>query len=528
VWARLRRLWRERHEEKTSSPEGVERLSPRLDRNVDRIKAEFGDSADLQVRRLRIGRDGCIHALLISIDGLIDKKYLTDAVVRPLTQCDIPAGCGSEIFQYLKEQMLAVTDISETHHMTRVFMALGGGDSVLLIQDVANALIFDTKGWEQRGIEEPITESTIRGSKEGFVENIRTNTGLLRRRIRSPRLRIEEHLLGRISQTRIALAYVDGLADEQILREIRSRLDRIDVDAIQGSGQLEEYITDAPYSPFPVWMPTERPDRAAGALLEGRIVILMDGTPFQLVAPATFTMFLDTAEDYCASYFIASLLRPLRFGAFAASLVLPSVYVAIVTFHQEMLPTPLILSIAAQREGVPLPTVFEALMMETIFEVMREAGVRLPRIVGTAISIIGALVLGEAAIRAEVVSPIMAVVVAATGIASFSVPIYTFGIAPRMLRFVFLFLAGSMGLFGVIAGLFALHIHLVSLRSLGMPYLEPLAPLVVSDLKDSLIRAPWWSIDTRPRLLGRKGGSRRQRPHLRPGEFPTERQEKDR
>ena len=528
MWSRLRKLWRNRQEEKTASPKREETLSSQLEANADRIKTEFGDSADIQIRRLRIGRDGQRHALLISIDGLIDKKYLTEAVLLPLVQTDIPTGSGVEVFQYLKEQMLAVAEVTETDRMARVLMALGGGDSVLFVQDVAKALIFDTKGWEQRGIEEPITESTIRGSKEGFVENIRTNTALLRRRIRSPRLRVEEYTIGRVSQTRIALVYVDGLAEERMVDEVRRRLEGIDVDAIQGSGHLEEYITDAPYSPFPVWMPTERPDRAAGALLEGRIVILIDGTPFQLVAPATFTMFLDTGEDYCSDYLIASLLRPLRFAAFVASLILPSVYVAIVTFHQEMLPTSLILSIASQREGVPLPTVFEALMMETIFEGMREAGGRLPRIVGTAISISGALGLGEAAIRAELVSPIMAVVVAATGIASFSVPIYSFGIAPRMLRFVFLLLAGSLGLFGVIVGLFALHIHLVSLRSLGVPYFEPLAPLVVSDLKDSLIRAPWWSMDTRPRLVGEKSGSRRQRRHLRPGRFPTERREKER
>jgi spore germination protein KA len=515
------------NEDRQSCDKQGERLSPQLDVNAARVQAEFGHSEDLRVRHLRIGRDGDTHALLVSIDGLTDKQYLTKSVLLPITQTEASWSSGQEAYQYLKERLLAVADVSEeAHTWVRVLVALGAGDSALMIQGVSSALILGTSGWKERTVEEPVNEPTIRGIKEGFVESLRTNTALVRRRIGSSRLRIEEHRLGRVSQTAVALVYVAGLADERVVQEVRDRLQRINVDAIQASGQLEEFIRDAPYSPFPTWMPTERPDRVSGALLEGRIVVMTDGSSFQLVAPATLTMFLGTPEDYFSGFLLASALRALRFAAFVASLVLTPVYVAIVTFHQEMLPTSLILNIASQREGVPFPTVIEALVIEVLFELMREAGVRLPRIVGPAISIIGALVLGDAAIRAGLVSPIMVVVVAATGIASFSVPVFSFGTAPRLLRFGFLVLAGALGLFGVIAGLFALQIHLISLRSLGVPYAEPLGPVMVTDLKDALIRVPWWRMDRRPRLVGQKSGTRRQGRDLRP-EPPTSRRQED-
>jgi spore germination protein KA len=500
-----------------------EQISLQLDVNVARIQDEFGHSADLQVRQIQVGQKDATRLALVSIDGLTDKQYLTDAVLSPITQTTATWNNGAEAFAYLKGQLLAVSEVSASELLAEVLAALAAGDSALLIQGVEQALILGTRGWEHRNVDEPVTESTIRGTKEGFIEDLRTNTSLLRRRISSPRLRIEEYQLGRLSQTTVALVYMAGLADEAMVQEMRDRLGRIDVDAIQASGDLEEYIRDAPYSPFPTWMPTERPDRVTGSLLEGRIAVMVEGTPFQLVAPATLTMFLASPEDYFDGFYVASLVRLLRYAAIIASVMLPAVYVAIVTFHQEMLPTLLILNIAAQREGVPFPTVVEALMMELIFELMREAGVRLPRVVGTTISIIGALVLGEAAISAGLVSPIMVVVVAATGIASFSVPIFSFGTAVRLLRFVFLLLGGFMGLFGVISGVFALAIHLVSLRSLGVPYTKPLAPVIVSGLKDALIRVPWWRMDNRPGLVGAQSGTRRQKRRMRPdqGEDPV-------
>lgn len=299
----------------------------------------------------------------------------------------------------------------------------------------------------------------------------------------------------------MAIAYVQGIARPSVVQEVRSRLERVDIDSIQESGQLEELIEDAPLSPFPTIGRTERPDRIVGALLEGRVAILVDGTPFVLVVPLTLMTLLTTPEDYFERFYAGTLVRVIRVVAITVSLLLPSFYVAITTFHQELLPTPLILSIAAQREGVPFPAFVEALLMEVTFELIREAGIRLPRIIGPAVSIVGVLVLGDAAIRAGLVSPIMVIVVAATGIASLGTPAFSLAIGIRFLRFVLLFLSSFLGLFGIAIGMLALFSHAAALESFGVPYMLPIAPVVDSGLKDAIVRAPWWAMKKRPTFL---------------------------
>jgi len=497
----------------TSSVEG--RISSRLPVNRDRIKAAFGNSADLVLRDLRTGAQGKISALVVHIDGLVDKRQVAEAVIEQITDMGLKWDDPRQAYADLKARLLSASGVEEVDSLDRFITHIAGGHSGVLIDGIGKGLVCDTRGWEQRGIAEPTTEATVRGSKEGFVETLRTNTSLLRRRIMGSRLRIEEMRIGRITQTRVAIAYIAGVANDEIVQEVRNRLRRIDVDAIHESGNIEEYIEDAPFSPFPTMLRTERPDKVTGALLEGRVAVLTDGTPFVLIVPATFTMFLTSTEDYYERYFIGSVLRLLRVASFFISLTLPSLYVAVTTFHQEMLPTPLILSIAAQREGIPFPAVVEALLMEFVFETLREAGVRLPRVVGQAVSIIGALVVGDAAIRAGLASPAMVMVVAFTGIASFATPVFSLAIGVRLLRFLVTALAGAFGLFGIVAGMFALLIHLTCLRSFGVPFLEPLAPIVLSDLKDALIRAPWWALRTRPQFTGKKALTR-QAPGHRP------------
>ena len=273
--------------------------------------------------------------------------------------------------------------------MREVVLAVAEGLCVVLIDSACTALACAVQGWAQRSPEEPSTEATVRGSKEGFVESLRVNTSILRRRIADPRLHIEERRLGRVTRTLVAMAYVQGIARPSIIEEVRSRLDRVDVDSIQESGQLEELIRDAPLSPCPTIARTERPARIVGALLDGRIAIIVDGTPFVLTAPTTFMMYLTTPEDYFELFYSGTLIRLTRLLALGVSLLLPSVYIAVTTFHQEMLPTPLMLSIAAQGRHT-LSAFVEALIMEIMFELVREAGIRLPRVIGPAISIVSA------------------------------------------------------------------------------------------------------------------------------------------
>ncbi|NMA91713.1 MAG: spore germination protein, partial [Firmicutes bacterium] len=341
----------------------------------------------------------------------------------------------------------------------------------------------------------------------------------------TPNLWMEGLIVGDLTRTEVGLVYIKGLAPEKIVGEVRSRIRGIKIDGILGSSYIEDFLQDQPLTIFPQVFSTERPDRVAGALLEGRVAVLTDGTPFALVVPNHLPAMIDAPDDYYEPFTLALFLRLLRYSAFFISVFLPGIYVAIINFHPELLPTVLFLRIAASREGIPFPAIVEAITIELIFEVLREAGVRLPQAVGSAISIVGALVLGDAAIKAGLVSPAMVIVVAMTAIASFTVPVFTLGIAARILRFGVIVLGGIFGMFGVQLALILLMTHLCALRSFGLPYLYPLAPLVTEDMKDTLFRSPWWAQTRRPRLIGyREPG--RQPPGPRPGKRTGPRGEK--
>jgi spore germination protein KA len=347
---------------------------------------------------------------------------------------------------------------------------------------------------------EPDNEPAIRGPKEGFIESLGVNTALLRKRLRVASLRLQKINVGRYSNTRVVIAHIEGVANPDIVTEVKRRLKRIDVDAL--IGDVEEYIEDNPYSPFPQIQTTERVDVVAGALLEGRVAIMMDGTPTVFIVPLTLPILLQATEDYYNRYWAATMIRWLRYFLFFISLAFPSFYVATVTFHPETVPTDQLISFAGARERIPLPTLVEALIMEFAFEALREAGLRLPKIVGPTISIVGALVIGEAAVTAGLVSAPMVIVVATTGIASFTVPRYAVGLTIRFLRFPLLILSGTLGMVGLMWGLIAIAVHLSSLRSFGVPYLASLAPAYPGDLKDVLVRMPWWKFKRRPQFTG--------------------------
>ena len=466
-------------------------------------RQRLGNPPDLVVRPVAAGDgpDGQPHGWAVFLDGMADVRLVTAVIVRPLTlglplggaTPGAPGGLGVHA-----PQLLQVSDPEVA--LGRI---LDGWTAVVPAQAVGGAGIWlaDTSGRPSRSVEEPDSETGVRVPREGFNEVLDTSMALVRTRIRDPHLRFELRRVGMRTHTRVVLAYVDGVIDPQILQTVRSRLDRIQVDAVLESGYIEEFIEDSPYSPFPQTLRTERPDVVAANLLEGRFAVLVDGTPFALVGPVVFWQMLTVAEDYYERFIIGSLLRLLRIAAFLISLTLPGLYVAVTTYHQEMIPTDLLLSIAAAREGVPFPAVVEALVMEFNFELLREAGVRLPRAVGSAVSIVGALVLGQAAISANLVSPAMVIVVAITAIGSFATPVFSMAIAARMIRFVFVLVGALMGLFGIQTVAVLLAVHLCALRSFGVPYLAPVAPAVLGDWRDLVLRSPWWAMRGRPRFL---------------------------
>ena len=483
-----------------------EPLLPSLEENLHYIETQLGKSSDLVVRRISINKTSCA---VLYIDGLVDKDTVQNYVMEAL-MLEMPSKKTTvrHLYHKIKEASLPIGELSEAEDFHELLKRLLSGETLLLIDKEVKALVASTKGWRDRGVQETTSESVIRGPKEAFIETLRTNTALLRRKIKDRNLRMDAKTIGTVTRTDVAVVYLEGVAEESVVQEVHKRLDEIDIDGILESGYLEEYIQDAQYSPFPTIYYSEKPDAIAAGILEGRVAIMTDGTPDVLLVPALFVNFFQSTEDYYQRADIGTFIRLLRLVCFSIALFMPSLYIAFTTFHQEMIPAPLLISLAAQREGVPFPAFVEALIMELTFEILREAGVRLPKPVGSAVSIVGALVLGQSAVQAGLVSPAMVIVVAITAISSFVVPAYNMAIPIRMLRFLLMILAATFGLFGVILGLIAMVIHLCSLKSFGVPYMSPLAPIVPKDQKDVLIRFPHWGLFARPTSTAKKNQRR--------------------
>lgn len=502
----------ETNKDQIATPEDP--IKESLSKNIHYIKEVLGNSSDIVIREFQIGENGEYNAAIIYTDGLSDNNFVQEYLLETLmvdirySKLSLERDYPTTILDVVKKNSLPIAELKDIYDFQNLFLYLLSGDSIFLIDGFSKGFVFNTRGWSRRGVEEPSTQTVVRGPKDGFTETLRINTALIRRRIKDPNLRVESMQIGTRTQTDIAVMYIQGLASEKIIEEVHYRLDKIDVDAILESGYIEELIEDNKYSPFPTVFNSERPDSVAAALLEGRIAIIVDGTPFVLVIPALFTHFFQASEDYYNHFDISSFIRLLRYFAFFLVLLTPSAYIAVTTFHQEMLPTRMLISLAAQREGVPLPAIIEALMMEITFELLREAGVRMPRAVGSAISIVGALVIGQAAVEAGIVSASMVIVVSLTAISSFVSPSFNMSITARLLRFPFMILAATFGLFGILLGLIVMVLHLNSVNSFGIPYLTPTAPFVFQDQKDNLIRLPKQFLWTRPKLLNRNNTKR--------------------
>ncbi len=479
-------------------------ISQDIEKNLNVLKDILGMSCDIVIREFAFGRKEQNKVALIFIEGLADKTVINENIIKPLMYDsrlmwkDMPPEADN--IDTVKTTMLSVTEVEQIVSINEAADACLSGDTVFLMDGSKEALVISSKGWKARSVEEPKTESVVRGPREGFSETLRTNMALLRRKIKNVDFTLEAMKIGRLTKTDICIAYLKNVANPKLIEEIKRRLKRINTDAILESGYIEQFIEDAPFSIFPTVANSEKPDAVAAKLLEGRAAILVDGTPFVLTVPMVFIESFQSSEDYYSRPYLASLLRLLRFAAFLISILAPAVYVALTTFHQELIPTSLLFTMAAAHEGVPFPAVVEAGIMMITFEILREAGVRLPRPIGQAISIVGALVIGESAVSAGLIGAPMVIVVSITAVSSFVVSAQTD--AGTILRFILLILSGAMGGFGITIGLLGLCVHLASLRSFGTPYLSPIAPLSVRDLKDAFIRAPIWSMSTRPRTIG--------------------------
>ncbi len=477
------------------------KLSLLLEENHNFIKKMFTDCSDVVVREFEIEPN--IPALILFVDGLVNTELLNETMKSLML-----LGGGETAIERITGKILPVSQTQVADNYGDLLISVLSGDTALLVEGNAKTVLLGIRGTEKRSVGEPETETVVRGPKEGFVESLRTNTSMVRRKLKTPRLKMKSMTIGKESNTNIVVCYLDDLAMPSLVEEVTKRLELIHIDAILESGMIEELIQDNAYSPFPQMQYTERPDVIASALLQGRVAIIIDGTPFALVVPFVFMQIMQASEDYYERFQIGTLLRLLRYTFLFLSLTTPALYVAITTYHQDLLPTTLMLSIAASREAIPFPAVVEAFIMEITFEALREAGIRLPKAVGSAVSILGALVVGQAAVQAGIVSAPIVIVVSITGIASFTIPRYNGAIAIRMLRFPILIAGAVFGFYGIFFSLMILLGHLANLRSFGVPYLSPFGPMSAGDFKDALFRAPWWALKKRPEFMAIQDTSR--------------------
>ncbi|RUQ24812.1 spore germination protein [Peribacillus cavernae] len=467
------------------------------------MKEILGDNDDFASKHFRIF--GRFRAVMFYFTNLTNQDILNNDILKPLMYVPLHLSEKEILLAELKD---VITNETLYHSQVKIDDCLDQlidfilrGETVIVIDGIAEAFHIGTRTVEKRAIEQPETEQAILGPREGFIENIATNISLLRYRLPTADLRVKTMTIGRITKSTVAVCYIKGIANNGVVSEVEKRLSEIDIDAIMDAGYLEQFIEDNPYSPFPQVQSTERPDKTVANILEGRVAILVDGSPFALVVPVVFNQFYQTVEDYSSRFLIGSFVRIARMLALVFSLIIPSLYVSFISFNPELLPTEFAVAVAGGRAGVPYPAVIEVLLIEVSMEVLREATVRLPKQVGGALSIVGVLVIGEAAVNAGLASPITIVVIALTTIGSFATPAYTAAFALRMLRFPIIILAGVFGLYGVVIGVIFIFNHMLSLKSFGVPYMSPVSPGNYQGWKDVVFRSPLWLMPKRPAFL---------------------------
>lgn len=494
------------------------KISANLAENVSEVQKIMEHNFDLMMRSITLGRIDNKPAAVFFIENLIDSHHIDNDIIRPLVIDAYVSGLTSAeaILKELSHGNLITRGLIKSCANMKEFMeGLLNGDACLLIAEQATAYVIKVKGNESRKISEAKIEPVIRVPKDSFVESLNVNVGLIRARIPNPNLSFETIEIGSQTHTKVCVSYIRGICPSSRIAEVRSRLNRIQIDGILESGYIEEFIQDSPLSIFPQIRNTERPDVASAALLEGRVVIITDNTPIILIAPGEFFSLLQSSEDYYDRFIFSSLIRFLRFFALLIAAFLPAFYIAVTDYHQEMIPTDLLVSISNSRTGVPIPTILEGLLMILAFELLYEAGVRLPKSLGQTISIVGALIIGQAAVQAKIVSPLTVIVISFTGIATFCIPQYNLALPVRMIRLVFFVLAATFGLFGMMVGILYILLYMSSLRSFGVSYLSPLSPMDAGSFQDTVIRSPWWALVKRPSYISAN------RNRMKPGQKPN-------
>jgi spore germination protein KA len=466
-----------------------------LNGNIDLIREGLGAQSPMVVKHFYIGMEKPLEAAIIYVNGLANKDVIDRDVLNPLMLHIVENLTGkANIGDYLCRRYISMSNTVVELDLNTVINHLKRGKTAVLINGALEVIIADTTGGTQRAMIEPMNETASKGPRDGFVENLEVNISLIRRKVKDKNLTIELFNLGRRLQSDVAMVYINDIVDKQVLEELKKRIEAIDVDAVLSSGKLEQYIEDYPYTVFPQSFSTERPDRAIANMLEGRIILLVEGTPMVLAYPAIFMQFFQAVEDYTQRTVISSFVRLLRILAAVIVITLPSIYLTLIKFNVELIPIKFVTPIVQSRIGIALTPFLEILAMELVVEFLREGGLRLPTKIAQTLSLVGGIIIGDTAIRSKMVSPTTLLIVGITVITTFLIPNYDMSLSIRVLRFPMLILANIMGIFGIAVGWFLILVHLSSLDSLGVPYFE----FHKSDLKDTFIRAPLWKMNKRP------------------------------
>lgn len=482
------------------------RKEPRFDGplTLERLEQIFQDCVDFTKRPVSLGEGGACTLTLCYLSGMVKMERVSDYVLRPLAQDEALARCGTprQAMDRMKDGALYNLSAEERTRLDAAVFDLVNGCCLLLFPGESAVLSLFVGTEEKRSISSPSNETVLKGSRDAFVESLRTNTSIVRRHLKTPELRIREQVVGRQSVTSVDILYIEGLTNPHLVEQVAAQLADIDIDAVLATGNIEEYIVPAARTAFPLVQYTERSDRFCAGLAEGRVGILIDGLPLGYLAPGVLGDFLQAPQDKSESWLLASALTLLRYLCMLGTLLLPALYVAMVTFHQEMIPTRLALSIIAAKQDVPFRSVFEVIVLLLAFEILQEAGLRLPQSIGQTVSIIGGLVVGSAAVEAKIISPAVLIVVAIAGIAGYTMPSQEVAGALRIWRFLLALLASAAGLFGVVAGLSALVIHLAGIESFGVSYLTPFASNAGEQVEGhAVFRQPLPQVKQRPAAL---------------------------
>lgn len=478
-----------------------QKIFTEIDKNLDFLKYKYNALIcnDVIIREFSLLAQNIEYkAFVMYIDGMVDSSVINEFILSPLmmrnranifddkqkkfvsekkidnvTLKNFKKSKEKNLVDFIYNSLIPQNSVDKVTDFSDVYSAINMGNCMLFVDSLDTAFNLDVKGFKQRNIDSPRNEVVVRGSQEAFVENIRTNTSMIRRLVNNENLVMETLTVGQITKTQVSIGYIKSLANEDLVAEVRYRINNLSVDYLISSGQLKQLIQDSPESLFPQMVATERPDKVSNFLLEGRVVIVINGSPYVLVAPGVFVDFITSPEDLNLKYQFSNMQKLIRLLAIFLSLLLPGMYIAITNYHQELIPTELLFTIAAARESVPFPTFVEILLMEISFELIREAGLRVPTPLGSTIGIVGALILGEAAVSASLVSPVLIIIIAITGICSFSIPDFSLNFTFRIYRFIYIILGYVAGFLGISVVLFIQLVIMCKLKSFGSPYINP-------------------------------------------------------